>query len=996
MSLRTRRRVVRAHTLAPPPLPSELDRRFEAIVFDWDGTAVPDRGADALAVREAIEALSGAGFDAAVVTGTHIGNVDGQLDARPVGPGRLYLCLNRGSEIFLVDAEGPHLIDRYTATDAENEALDAAAHGLVRRLRRRGVTAEVVSSRPNRRKIDVIPGPEWADPPKARITELLLAVEERLRKAGLDGLREVVMLGDEAAREAGLPAPKVTSDAKHVEIGLTDKADSARWVFADLWRRGISPPQVLVVGDEFGPLGGLPGSDSFLLPPEANGAVAVSVGREPTGVPSGVIALGGGPEAFTRLLNDQLDRRKRGELPQGDQNPAWTVSVRGFDPELERVHSSLLTIADGVIGTSGSPLGSHPGARPRVLAAGLYEGEGPETQLASCPVWTRLDGELPHAVRFERHLDLRTGLLRQQLGRRPDLESVLFSSLERPGTTVLRARGARRLIESDEVLQPAVDTVVDAGIVEGATWVRGAVGPGGIVAAASERLDGDRLDRVATYLMDPASVPDTDEALRRLEDVQSIGFDGLLAEHRRRWAERWETADIRIEGDDELQRLVRFALFHLMASAKGGGEAAVGARGLTGPAYRGHVFWDGDVFVLPFLAATHPPAARAMLEYRLRRLDGARAAAASLGRAGARFAWESAGTGIDVTPSHAYDQTGRIVPIRTGELEEHIVADVAWAAGFYMDWTADAEFATGPGCELLTETARYWASRIRADGNGRGHIYGVIGPDEYHEPVDDNAFTNVMARWNLRRAAGVARGRVAEGERRRWLELAETIVDGYDPQRRLYEQFAGFHRLEPLIIADISPRRPIAADLLLGHDRVAAAQVLKQADVMMLHHLVPDDVAPNSLEPNLSYYEPRTAHGSSLSPAIHAALFARAGRMGPALEALRLSARIDVDDLTGTTAGGLHLATMGGVWQALVFGFAGVRASSGELVVDPHLPDAWDALEVRLQFRGHAVRIRIEHDALEIETDADIPVRVGDRLGRSFIRRRETWEERHR
>ena len=151
----------------------------------------------------------------------------------------------------------------------------------------------------------------------------------------------------------------------------------------------------------------------------------------------------------------------------------------------------------------------------------------------------------------------------------------------------------------------------------------------------------------------------------------------------------------------------------------------------------------------------------------------------------------------------------------------------------------------------------------------------MIGPDEYHEPVDDNAFTNVMARWNLRRAARL--DGVAPDERATWLRLADSLVDGYDPETGIYEQFAGFFDLEPLRIADLAPRRPISADLLLGSERVDGAQVVKQADVLMLHHLVPDEVATGSLAPNLEFYEPRTAHGSSLSPAIHAALFARAG-----------------------------------------------------------------------------------------------------------------------
>ncbi len=476
------------------------------------------------------------------------------------------------------------------------------------------------------------------------------------------------------------------------------------------------------------------------------------------------------------------------------------------------------------------------------------------------------------------------------------------------------------------------------------------------------------LDRKRGRLFERLGAYDAEEkaAQAALAAAEEAGFERLLGEHREAWAQRWQEADVVLQGDAELQRAIRFALFHLMASVGDRGEAAVGARGLSGPAYSGHVFWDSDVFVLPFLAATHPAAARAMLEYRVRRLPAAREAARELGRQGARFAWESAASGVDVTPASARLATGELVPIRTGELEEHIVADVAWAAACYLDWTGDAAFAAGPGRELLVETARYWASRVRFERDGSAHIYGVIGPDEYHEPVDDNAFTNVIARWNLRHAAAV--GGVDGGERRRWLTIAEALVDGYDRASGIYEQFAGFFDLEPLVIAEIAPRRPIAADLLLGADRTAAAQVLKQADVLMLHHLVPDEVAAGSLVPNLDFYEPRTAHGSSLSPAVHAGLLARAGRYRPALDALRIAARIDLDDLTGSTAGGLHLATMGGLWQALVFGFAGVRPRGDRLIVDPRLPPEWHGLELALRFRGEPLRLRIDRDGVNSES----------------------------
>jgi trehalose/maltose hydrolase-like predicted phosphorylase len=935
-------------------LPAQLDRRFEAIVFDWDGTAVPDRRADASKLRGLVEQACALGLELGIVTGTHLGNVDGQLGARPGGPGGLTICVNRGSEVYRVDEAGARLLFRREAAPAEDAALDAAAEATVESLARRGLRAAIVSQRLNRRKVDLIPGPAWSDPPKARIGELLVAVEERLRSAGLAGLREAVDLATVAAHQAGLPDPRVTSDAKHVEIGLTDKSDSARWVFGELGRRGIGPGLVLVAGDEFGGLGGLPGSDSFLLVPEAARSTAASVGAEPTGTPAGVCALGGGPERFLALLSDQVERRRRGDVPELDADPAWTIGVDGVDPHLERVHESLLTIADGRLGTRGAPLFHHPVADPGVVAAGVYAGEGPETQLAPCPDWATLSGALPAEPQLGRQLELRTGLLRQD----GPLAALQLSSLARPGTVAMRAQAPAGLRGEGR---------------------RTLAGPG-IVAALSDTERDGRLERIGAYRADETG------ALAALAAAEEAGFERLLAEHRRAWAERWQRADVVIEGDPGLQLAVRFALFHLMASVADEGEAAVGARGLSGPGYRGHVFWDSDVFVLPFLAATHPSAARAMLEYRIRRLDAARRTARELGRAGARFPWESAGEGLDVTPTHANLPTGEVVAIRTGEAEEHIVADVAWAASWYLSWSGDEQFANGPARELLAETARYWASRVRFDHDGRAHLYGVIGPDEYHEPVDDNAFTNLMARWNLRRAAEVDGTGL---ERAEWLRIADALVDGYDQMSGLYEQFAGFFDLEPIVLADIVPRRPVAPEALLGRERIASAQVLKQPDVLMLHHLVPDEVAPGSLLPNLDYYEPRTAHGSSLSVAIQAALLARAGRFREALPALRMAARLDLDDLTGSTASGLHLATMGGLWQALVLGVAGVRPRSGRLLVDPRLPPEWAALEVGLMFHEVPLRLRIDRDGVGLDSGPELELRRLDHSWEVGIRSRE-------
>ena len=229
-----------------------------------------------------------------------------------------------------------------------------------------------------------------------------------------------------------------------------------------------------------------------------------------------------------------------------------------------------------------------------------------------------------------------------------------------------------------------------------------AASSGGIVAAATQARTraasgGGALDRFAVYRADTEHLPDISGPVEDLERVSNNGFDRLLGRAPSGVGAAWEDADVVVEGDDELQLAIRLRPVPSDGSVADTGEAAVGARGLSGTGYRGHVFWDADTFVLPFLAATHPASARAILEYRMRRLPAAIEAARRGRAAGARFPWESARTGRDVTPTSARDRAGRIVPIRTGQLEEHIVAEVAWAACCYVDWTGDEEFARGPG-----------------------------------------------------------------------------------------------------------------------------------------------------------------------------------------------------------------------------------------------------------------------------------------------------------
>jgi trehalose/maltose hydrolase-like predicted phosphorylase len=810
------------------------------------------------------------------------------------------------------------------------------------------------------------------------------AVDERLG-ARPQGPGHVLMCGDRGAELTEI-GPNGLFGARPPGVEQAEEMGGLRGLFASFAERGIGAGLVLLVG-EFGPSAASVGAAALLQRvPEAACAVAVSVGVEPGSVPAGVLHLGGGAATLMHLLDEQLRRRRRRRVPSTDKDPAWTIRETGVDPLRHRVTGTLFTLGAGGIATRGSVEEAAPGSEPLVVANGVYDGTGPDQHLLPAPAWTGLHTKAVPAENL-RILDLRTGVLvREETGGAIPLRSLRLVSASLPGVAAIRAEAAVGRLRAGPALQPPHERSMTEGRLDHRRWARvRAAGGAGIAAVAQQRTGRDgwvrTVERLSAYVSDSRRQPPLGSASEILDAAEALGFDRLLAEHRAAWAGRWEAVDVRIPDDPQAQLAIRFALFQLWCNVSGQAEAAVGARGLSGHAYSGHVFWDADVFVLPAVVSMDPAMAKAMIRYRLRRLPAAQAAAQASGHRGARFPWESAADGDDVTPT-VVEVGGQSVPIRTGQQEEHVTADVAWSLAHYAEWSGDRALLSGPGRTLLAETARYWASRCRLDPQGRAHIDEVIGPDEYHDSVDDNAYTNVMARWNLRAAADACQRAAAnEEEARSWRELAERIVDGYDPMTGRYEQFAGYFQLDPLFVADVAPP-PVAADMLLGRERVAASQLIKQSDVLMLHHLVPDEVAEGSLEPNLDYYGPRTAHGSSLSPAIHAALLARAGRADEALEPLRIALALDLEDLTGTTAAGLHLATFGGVWQAILAGFAGVRVRGGVLSLDPRLPTSWRSLEVRFCCLGRKVRLIVTPDGVDVNTDRPLQVRLAGQTPR--------------
>jgi kojibiose phosphorylase len=380
--------------------------------------------------------------------------------------------------------------------------------------------------------------------------------------------------------------------------------------------------------------------------------------------------------------------------------------------------------------------------------------------------------------------------------------------------------------------------------------------------------------------------------------------------------------------------------------------------------------------MLPFYAHGYPEAARALVGYRHHTLPGARRKAIAHGYRGALYAWESADSGDETTPAAVISPFGEILRVLSGEQEHHISADVAYGVCSYAHTTGDLGFMREAGREILVETARFWASRVVLGADGLFHLRGVIGPDEYHENVDDNAFTNWMARFNLARAAdavdaapeaSAALG-AEPGEAGAWRRIAAAMYLGLDERTGVVEQFAGFFGLEHVDLAALGVRHA-PADMILGKARTQRSQVVKQADVVMLVALLWDELSPAVRRASYLYYEPRTAHGSSLSPGTHALVAARLGLLDEAARYLEQTASIDLGNTMGNAAGGVHAAALGSLWQAVVLGTGGVRPApdaEDTLVLEPHLLPSWRALIFPLAWRGRQIQTIIEHDAIEV------------------------------
>jgi alpha,alpha-trehalose phosphorylase len=475
---------------------------------------------------------------------------------------------------------------------------------------------------------------------------------------------------------------------------------------------------------------------------------------------------------------------------------------------------------------------------------------------------------------------------------------------------------------------------------------------------------------------------DRDAVTADLDRCQELGFDGLAAAQAEALAAFWERADVEVGTTPDTQRAIRWTLFQMFQASAQLQGSSIPAKGLTGQAYDGHYFWDTEIYLLPFLARALPDKAREILLHRYRMLDTARHRAAEVSQRGALFPWRT----ITGEEASAY--------FLAGTAQYHINADVTYAIRTYVEATGDEDFLWDHGVEIAVETARLFED-LGFYRHNRFHIHGVTGPDEYTALVDDNAFTNAMARLNMRYAAEVVTRMADEHPDRwdalaqrlefddeeitRWRLAADAMYIPHDMDLGITPQDDDFLNKQPWDFEGVpSTKYPL---LLHFHPLVIYRfQVLKQADVVLADFLLGEEFSDDLKRANFDYYDPITTGDSSLSACMQSIMAAQIGYADKAMQHFLHALFMDLADLAGNTTDGVHMASAGGMWLALTHGFLGMRRHGEILRFDPRLPEEWSHLTVNLAHRGRQLRIVLDHDGFTFELEGEpFEIEVGER-----------------
>ena len=490
------------------------------------------------------------------------------------------------------------------------------------------------------------------------------------------------------------------------------------------------------------------------------------------------------------------------------------------------------------------------------------------------------------------------------------------------------------------------------------------------------------FEKIGTVYTSLESMNPESDGLKDLKSNSLLGYDALLERSASKWQKFWQQKGIEIQSTDEFdQTAIDFALYHMEIMTPAHDERfSVGAKGLTGEGYKGHVFWDTEIFIAPFHLFTEPETAKKLLRYRYLHLQQAQEKASENGFEGALFPWESAFSGKEETPEFAAIniRTGTRQKVASALSEHHIVADIAFAVVQYFQNTLDEEFMKNEGLALLKETARFWISRTVEEGN-KLSIKDVIGPDEYTEHIDNNAYTNYMAYYNVEQALYFMD---------QFQDADEQFISrGKDFLNRLYLPNPNENKIipqddtfltKPEIDLTHYKQTQGSQAILLDYSRseVNEMQILKQADTVMLLYLFPDLFPKEVVMKNLHYYEEHTIHDSSLSKAIHAIVAARCGDDEVAYRFFKEACLIDLGPNPHSSDEGIHAASLGAIWLTAMFGFANMSQAAGRLTFNPKLPKNWSELAFPLTYQGRKLTIKLTHERIEIVKLAGVDLEI--------------------
>ena len=479
--------------------------------------------------------------------------------------------------------------------------------------------------------------------------------------------------------------------------------------------------------------------------------------------------------------------------------------------------------------------------------------------------------------------------------------------------------------------------------------------------------------------------------LEQLQADEAAGFDALAAESAETWEEKvWRRAPVEIDGPDYDQLLIRFAQYHMqLMTPAHDNRMNIGAKGFSGEGYKGHTFWDTEIFLLPSFIFSMPEIARSLEEYRYLSLSGAHEKARRNGYEGAQFPWESAWLDDgEVTPEYMGTDivTGQLIKVWTGFIEIHITADVAFGAWQYYVCTGDQDFMDRYGYELIFDCAKFWASRLEEGSDGLLHINDVVGPDEYKEHVDDNAFTNYMAKWTIDKALEYADelqagkpalyaaldDRLGLSERLPlWREKTARIFLTRPNENGVLPQDSTYLTLRDIDLSKYKKQAHVGGIYKdFNQEQITKIQVSKQADVMVLFYLLEEKFGQAVKKASWDYYEPRCLHDSSLSLSTHSVLASDIGDPELGYEMFRKACLIDLDNANPHSSdAGIHAASYGGLWQCAVYGFGGLRMLGGKLRISPTLPKAWNGLRYTILWKGQRLDVRVGKDSVHIVND---------------------------